>query len=81
MRSGEIQKLIDAVEAAYGPVRLYGSVPSDEHVTCFHAPGAAATLSVHTHDGELPPGRYDIQIEGQLRAITSTRVSCRSMKF
>jgi hypothetical protein len=65
MRSGEIQKLIDAVEAVYGPVKLYGSDPSEEHGTCFKIPGASATLSAHTQEGELPPGQYDIQIEDQ----------------
>jgi hypothetical protein len=63
MRSAEIQKLIDAVEAAHGPVTLYGSDPSEEHGTCFTLVGVPATFSVHTRDGKLQPGSYDVQIE------------------
>lgn len=63
MRSPEIQRLIDAVEAAYGSVALYGSDPAEEHGTCFTLAGVPATFSVHTRDGTLPPGSYDVQIE------------------
>lgn len=64
MRSHEIQNLIDAVEVEYGTVALYGSLPSEEHGTCFKIKDVQATFSVHTQDGELPSGQYDIQIEG-----------------
>jgi hypothetical protein len=64
MRSAVIQKLIDAVEAAYGPVTPYGSNPSEEHGTCFKIAGTPATFSVLTLEGTLPPGQFDIQIEG-----------------
>ncbi len=64
MRSREIQRLIDAVEAVYGPVILYGSGQSEEHGTCFKIAGIPATVSVHTQDGDLPSGQYDVQIEG-----------------
>jgi hypothetical protein len=64
MRGPEIQRLIDAVEALHGLVALYGSEPTEEHGTCFKIAGAPATFSVHTREGELPPGQYDIQIEG-----------------
>jgi hypothetical protein len=64
MRSHEIQKLVDAVEAAYGPVTLYGSDRSEEHGTCFTIGGVPATFSVHTQDGKLERGTYDVQIEG-----------------
>ena len=64
MRSREIQKLIDAVQSAHGPVALYGSDPSEENGTCFTIVGVPATFSVHTQDGRLPSEKYDIQIEG-----------------
>ena len=50
MRSPGIQRLIDAVEAAYGSVALYGSDPAEEHGTCFTLAGVPATFSVHTRD-------------------------------
>ncbi len=64
MRSPEIQKLVEAVETTYGPIELYGSIPSEEHGTCFKVAGIPATFSVDTLDGTLPPGRYDVQIDG-----------------
>ncbi len=64
MRSRQIQKLIDAVETAHGSVTLYGSDPSEEHGTCFKIAGVPVTFSVHTQEGRLPSGEYDIQIEG-----------------
>ena len=64
MRSCEIQKVIDAVEAAHGSVTLYGSDPSEKYGTCFTIAGVPATFSVHTQEGKLPSGHYDIQIEG-----------------
>lgn len=64
VRSNEIQKLIASVEAEHGPVTLYGSDPSEEHGTCFTIAGVPATFSVHTQEGKLPPGQYDVQIEG-----------------
>lgn len=64
MRSLEIQKLIRRVEPLYGPISLYGSSPEEEHGTCFTIKGIPATFSVHTQDGTLPPGQYDVQIEG-----------------
>lgn len=64
MRSQEIQKLIDAVEAVHGPVTLWGSDALEEHGTCFKIVGIAATFSIHTQDGKLPLGQYDVQIEG-----------------
>jgi hypothetical protein len=64
MRSTEIQRLVDEVESRYGAVTLYGSDPSEEYGTCFFIAGLPATFSVHTQNGELPPGDYDIQIEG-----------------
>jgi len=64
MRSREVQHLIDAVEAAYGTVELFGSVPTEEHGTCFKLAGTPATFSIHTRDGTLPPGQFDVQIEG-----------------
>ncbi len=64
MRSLTIQKLIDVVENAYGPVMLYGSDPSEKHGTCFRITGVPVTFSVHTQEGRLPSSEYDIQIEG-----------------
>ncbi len=64
MRSTEIQNLIDAVEGTWGRVELYGSDPTEEHGTAFMISGIPATFSVITLEGTLPPGRYDIQIEG-----------------
>lgn len=64
MRSSEIQRLIASVEAEHGPVTVYGSEPSEEHGTCFTIAGVPATFSVHTQGGTLPPGQYDVQIEG-----------------
>jgi hypothetical protein len=61
MRSQEIQKLIDEVQASYGVVTLYSS---GEHGTFFKVMDIPATFSVHTQDGTLPSGQYDIQIEG-----------------
>lgn len=75
MRSRAIQALIDAVEAIHGPVTLYGSDRSEEHGTCFNISGAPATFSVHTQEGSLPPGQYDIQIEGIPRETTSSQQS------
>lgn len=64
MRSQEIQRLVDAVEARFGPVEPYGSAASEGHGTCFKVAEVPATFSVLTLDGTLPPARYDIQIEG-----------------
>ena len=64
MRSPEIQTLIDEVENRYGTVTLYGSDPSENHGMCFIIGGVPATFSVHTQDGKLRSGDYDIQIEG-----------------
>ena len=64
MPSREIEKLVDAVEAAYGSVALHRSEASEENGTCFKIAGVPATFSVHTQDGKLPSGQYDIQIEG-----------------
>ena len=64
MRSHEIQKLIDTVETVHGPVTLYGSDPSEEHGACFTIAGIRASFSVHTQEGKLRSGQYDIQIEG-----------------
>lgn len=64
MRSQQIQKLIDEVQAAHGVVTLYGSDPFEEHGTCFRLTDIPATFSVHTQEGTLPSGQYDIQIEG-----------------
>lgn len=49
----------------YGPdkVRPYGTDPSEEHGTGFTIAGIPATFSVHTQEGRLPPGMYDVQIE------------------
>ena len=65
MRSAEIQRVIDAVETAYGPLPLYGSDASEEDGICFQVPGAAATVSVTTRNGRLPTDQYDIQIESR----------------
>lgn len=64
MPSREIQKLIDAVELVHGPITLYGSSSSESHGTGFTIAGVPATFSVLTLDGTLPPGQYNIQIEG-----------------
>jgi len=64
MRSPAIQTLVDELETRYGAVTLHGSDPSEVHGTCFTVAGVPATFSVHTQDGKLPSGEYDIQIEG-----------------
>ena len=64
MRSPEIQKLVDTVEAAFGVIELYGSSLLEEHGTAFTIEGIPATFSVITLEDALPSGRYDIQIEG-----------------
>lgn len=64
MRSRDIQTLVDAVEAAYGPIELFASSPEEEHGTCFKLAGIPATFSVLTLEGTLPSGVYDVQIEG-----------------
>lgn len=64
MRSAEIQRLVDAVEERHGPVELYGSSLEEEHGTCFIVDGVPATFSVATLDGTLPPGTFDVQVEG-----------------
>jgi hypothetical protein len=63
-RSRAIQTVIDAVEARWGAVTLYGSNESEQHGTCFMISGIPATFSVHTSEGSLPADQYDIQIEG-----------------
>lgn len=65
MQSAAIKQLREAVSAAYGPnsVVLYGSAEDDEHSLGFMISGIPATFSVHTQDGRLADGRYDIQIE------------------
>jgi hypothetical protein len=42
----------------------YGGDSEDGHGTGFKIAGIAATFSVHTRDGTLPEGTFDIQIEG-----------------
>lgn len=63
MPSPEIQRLVDAVEAAHGPLEPYGSDLPAEHSTSFKVAGVPAHFSVLTLDGSLPLGRYDVQIE------------------
>lgn len=63
MPSLEIQNLIYAVENDYGPVFLYDD--AGEHDVCFIMIGIPATFSVHTQEGTLPVGQYDIQIESR----------------
>lgn len=65
MRSEAIRRLAGAVAEIYGAdrVSLYGSSADEEHGTAFTIKGIAATFSVHTREGTLPPDRYDIQIE------------------
>jgi hypothetical protein len=63
MRSREIQRLLDAVEAEHGPVERYGSAPSEEHGVCFTIAEIPATFSVQTLEGTLPSERYSVQVE------------------
>ena len=65
MHSAEIQRLIEAVEAKFGPVAESAGSAGREHGAGFRLSGIAATFSVHTADGTLPPDRYDIQIENE----------------
>ena len=63
--SASIQALRTAVGLLVGPDRvlLYGSSEREEHATAFRILDVPATFSVHTREGELPAGKYDIQIE------------------
>ena len=42
----------------------YGGDAADGHGTGFKIIGIPATFSVHTRDGSLPQGHFDVQIEG-----------------
>jgi hypothetical protein len=66
MSSPAIERLLFEVRQRYGASALspYGSSSEEVHGTCFIIAGIPATFSVHTQDGELPEGYYDIQIEG-----------------
>ena len=63
MRSGALPVLVEAVEARFGPIRRHGGDPDDEHHMSFTPAGVPASFSVHTREGELPDGWYDVQIE------------------
>ncbi|WP_320177332.1 hypothetical protein [Roseovarius pacificus] len=65
MRSSEIQRLLDAVEFAYGPIALYHSDENEEHGTSFLIEGIPASFSVITLEGSLPPDQFDIQVDSQ----------------
>jgi len=67
MRSSAIESVMSRVRATYGSeaIGLYGALPDEEHGTCFTVRGIPATFSVHTQDGSLRDGEYDIQIESQ----------------
>src|SRR5262245_44852130 len=64
--SKSIARVLSDVRAIYGHerVRLYGCDGTEEYGTCFVVSGIPATFSVHTRDGALEDGRYDVQIEG-----------------
>lgn len=63
MLNREMQRLVEEVEAKCGRVRSYTGDSDDGNGTSFIIPGTPATFSVHTQEGALPPGQYDIQIE------------------
>lgn len=64
MLSAQMQRLVDAVESRFGRVRAYGGDADDGHATSFRLEGAPARFSIHTQEGALPEGHYDVQIEG-----------------
>jgi hypothetical protein len=67
MTSSAIETVLSRFRATYGAdaIALYGALPDEEHGTCFTVHGIPATFSVHTQDGGLHDGRYDVQIESQ----------------
>ena len=65
MKSPQILALMARVENIYGGqnVHSYGSNEDEQHGAGFLLSGVPATFSVHTQDGSLADGMYDIQIE------------------
>ena len=65
MHSKEIVLLIEKVKEIYGEnsVKYYGSSIEELHGVGFRINNVKATYSIHTQDGALPSGIYDIQIE------------------
>jgi len=66
MGSESIDALLHTVAETYGEdaITPYGTDSEEQHGTGFTLTGIKATFSVITRDGELPFGRYDIQVEG-----------------
>ena len=66
MHSSRIQELLNAVRARYPKPAFayYGNSSNEFHGAAFRIEGVPATFSVHTHEGDLPDGMYDVQIEG-----------------
>ena len=66
MHSDSINAVLSAVRRKHGrdAISYYGSNWRELHGTCFQVTGIPATVSVHTKDGTLDEGLYDVQIEG-----------------
>ena len=67
MQSPSLRQLSERVEQLFGATSVVSTGSSDnapEHLTCIRILGIPATFSVHTQDGMLPSGQYDVQIEG-----------------
>src|SRR5688572_28621149 len=66
MHSARIAALLSAVRSKFGEQALsyHGGSWTEVDGVGFTVVGVPATFSVHTHDGTLPDGQYDLQIEG-----------------
>jgi hypothetical protein len=65
VKSPAIQELLARVSAAVAPASVspYGTGDEETHGHGFTISGVPAIFSVHTQDGNLPAGTFDLQIE------------------
>jgi hypothetical protein len=66
VHSDSIKAVLSAVRDKYGigAISYFASDWREVHGICFKVAGIPATVSVHTQDGTLREGLYDVQIEG-----------------
>lgn len=65
MLSSALSELWQHIEALVGQFRLapYADHAEDGHGTSFRIRRVPAIFSVHTQEGTLPAGTYDVQVE------------------
>jgi hypothetical protein len=65
VHSAQIEAVLSAVREKYGRDALtyYGCDEGEAHGACFRVWSVPASISIHTQEGALPDGQYDVQVE------------------